>query len=420
MKRILIIHSDQGQLSEWTNDLDQNEYRVLKSYNPEDGHKTAVQERPHLIFMDPGDSFDSKALAEEIRHELQKHFSYYILMTNGGKSHLDQEFHDFFDDYIEKPVDPQMLNAKIKKAFKFVKTVHLLSYKNFKYHEKIIAQRLEIKNLIHEKNNIEQLYQQINTQMKVQEQSNKEHNELLSQELEVTSKLQHEIVPKAAPEIKNYKIAYKYLLMNEVGGDFFDFYSMGESKFALLLADVSGHGIASAFITSMIKTAMGTHKNFLNSPKKIMYILNTDLMDKIHGNFVTGIYAVLDLDNPSLCYSTAGHPPIFHYRKEHHDIIEVNTRNMVLGVFENNHFQEEQIKLQKGDRLLFYTDGIYEAFDKDHNLFGFERLKELFLETHSMDIESVPDIFLERVKDFSSDNGIDDDVVLIAIEVLGE
>ncbi|HEO65136.1 MAG TPA: serine/threonine-protein phosphatase, partial [Spirochaetes bacterium] len=154
--------------------------------------------------------------------------------------------------------------------------------------------------------------------------------------------------------------------------------------------------------------------------KKIMYILNTHLTDKIHGNFVTGVYAVLDLDNPSIDYSTAGHPPIFHYRKKHHDIMEINTSNMVLGVFENNHFQEEQVKLQKGDRLLFYTDGIYEAFDKDHNLFGFDRLKELFLETHSMDIELVPDIFLERVKDFSSDNGIEDDVVLIAIEVLGE
>ncbi len=411
MKKILLVSIKQSSFQEYLNPLKQSEYTIFSSDPSDHSIESAIQNKPHLVIIDYSENMNPIEIRKSIQLRLKKYFMVFYLITNGHNPLNIREVYTHFDNHFEKPFDPYVLAAKIQISFKYITLIHHMAYINNKNHLKLIDLEEKTRSLEHHNNNLS---------MAQQSRENKLSNtppENLSNDLEVAGQIQQEIVPTHVPNLKNFKMSYKYQLYGKIGGDFFNFYEISDKKFAILLADVSGHSIASAFVTTMIKTAVANYPNFLSSPKKIMYIINTQLNKKIQHNFVTAIYMVIDLENYNITYSTAGHPPILYYHKQQDIVSEYTTDNTILGISESTHYEEKSFTLNKGDRIMIYTDGLYEVLDNNTNeIIEIQGLKEVFSDTREDDIDSLPNSIINKIKNRSQNKSFEDDVLVIALE----
>src|SRR5499425_3260056 len=132
----------------------------------------------------------------------------------------------------------------------------------------------------------------------------------LNQELEMARQIQLSILPHSVPQLPGLEIAARYSPMTSVAGDFYDFIQIDDKHIGILIADVSGHGLPSALIASMIQVALAGQAPHAAEPAKVLLGLNRALCGKFQQNFVTAAYVYLDLDKKILRYAGAGHPPI--------------------------------------------------------------------------------------------------------------
>lgn len=140
----------------------------------------------------------------------------------------------------------------------------------------------------------------------------KNKSAVIEQDFELARRLQQDMIPASSPQIPGIEVAMKYLPMQEVGGDFFDFlYPVrgNENSMGLFLTDASGHGVPAAFVTSMLKVLFHSDEVKKNGhhPAEVMKIINKNIKGKIADNFVTAVYCLLNLEEGSLKISSAGH-----------------------------------------------------------------------------------------------------------------
>ncbi len=196
-------------------------------------------------------------------------------------------------------------------------------------------------------------------------------------ELAVARKIQESMLPSKFPENDEFEIYASINPAKEVSGDFYDFFIVNENYLVFLIADVSGKGVPAALFMMTAKT---TIKNLLNKSDDI-----SDVISKVNNAlcenndtlmFVTAFIAVVDLNKGIMTYVNAGHnPPLIRRANGEFDYMNVKN-NCILAIMPNAEFEEQIIKLQNGDMLFAYTDGITEAINSEGDLFGIERLKE--------------------------------------------
>lgn len=128
--------------------------------------------------------------------------------------------------------------------------------------------------------------------------------------------IQSGLITTEFPSMHRIKIVGKYMPMQELGGDFYNVRRLDEHRLSIFISDVTGHGIASAFITAMIKISLDSlPMNVLIHPDKVLNHLNEALLDKIMDRFITGIYGILDEDTMEFHFCSAGHhPPALHFK----------------------------------------------------------------------------------------------------------
>ena len=200
-------------------------------------------------------------------------------------------------------------------------------------------------------------------------------------ELELASQIQHNILPRTFPPFPEllgaFDICAETHAAKEVGGDFYDFFRIGSDKVAFLIADVSGKGIPAALFMMRARTILKNYAMSGCGPHEIMTLSNDRLCE--HNDacmFVTLFFAVYDLRNGVLEYVNGGHnPPFIRRNREHYDYLPVDP-GFALGVMPGKEFRTQRIKLSRGDRIFCYTDGVTEAVNGSHELFGEKRLLE--------------------------------------------
>lgn len=182
------------------------------------------------------------------------------------------------------------------------------------------------------------------------------------------------------PLLRRVNVYGKYAPMTELGGDFYSVRRLDESRVGFFMSDVTGHGIASAFITAMIKISLdGLALDSLRNPELVLNHLNQSLLDKTMNRFVTGAYGVLDESELTFRFCSAGHhPPLLYYNASSDAVEELEARGRLLAAFDDLLLSERTIPLAAGDRILLATDGFYEAFSDRGEMFGMQRLKEIF------------------------------------------
>jgi sigma-B regulation protein RsbU (phosphoserine phosphatase) len=202
-----------------------------------------------------------------------------------------------------------------------------------------------------------------------------------------------------------------------VGGDYCHLTPLTASKFAVSIADVAGKGVPGALLTASLR---GLEKSIVMHdvhPQQLCSSLNEALSEIMPiGKFVSFFFAVLDAESRMLCYSNAGHNPPILVRDDG-SVVELRVGGGVLGLFSDWTYEQTQVKLESGDRLVLYTDGITEVESPENEEFGTDRVKEIVVGNRTGSAEQIQRSLMQSVSDHCQGKFQDDaTVVVIAVQ----
>ena len=207
--------------------------------------------------------------------------------------------------------------------------------------------------------------------------------ERIEKELLLAASIQQQIIPEELPVITGYDLAGKNIPSREVGGDYYDCVNLGNGKFALIIADVAGKGIAAALLVNTLNAALYSYLEFNLSLTEMTERLNKLIFNSSPPDkFITFFIAVLDSKSGELDIVNAGHNPILLLRKNG-KLEKIEASGIGLGMLDLGiPYQGENVILNEGDKLFLYTDGIPEAMNKDEVEYSDERMIE-FLQNNA-------------------------------------
>lgn len=242
--------------------------------------------------------------------------------------------------------------------------------------------------------------------------------ERISNELDVASRIQKKILPADVDEIFGLEIAQYFEPAKEIGGDYYDYTILDDNVFSITIADVSGKGVPAAFLMALGRSVLKTltltgdfapNEN-LNELNKIIY---SDITEDM---FITMMHSKYNKENKTLYYSNAGHNPIVVYRAST-DSIELHTvKGVAIGFLEEYKYRQGEIQLNKGDIVIFYTDGITEAENSNKEMFGLERLKEVIYNNKNKSPKELRKVILESINRFRKDYEQTDDLTFVILK----
>jgi len=204
-------------------------------------------------------------------------------------------------------------------------------------------------------------------------------NRKMVDELKMAGKLQKSLLPNIYENVNGVSVSCKYIPSIHIGGDLYDVVDLGQGLTGFIIADVSGHGVAAALVSSMFKMSFHTLATNVASPKILFHMLNQEFIPILSEDYITSFYLLSDSLNRSITFSNAGHPAPLLYKKRTGEIIELDTDGFFLGMFDDGAYGEKTVSdIECGDALLLYTDCIIETENKEGTPFGMPRLKKLF------------------------------------------
>ena len=236
----------------------------------------------------------------------------------------------------------------------------------------------------------------------------------LKNEMKMAREMQRSLLPSSVPEVPGLQIAARYRSMTSVGGDFY-YFATQNGGLGAILADVSGHGVAAALIVSM---AFWFQKENLQSPDLLLGSMNEILWSNIGNEFVSGAYAFVDTDRKRILMGNAGHPPVLIWKKQTGELLQSRPFGRLLGIMPEVDYQPEEISLEAGDRIIMYTDGIYEATNANKEQFGRQRLYGFVMaQAHRPGADFADELIAQVIEWSGGEEKISDDIALIVIDV---
>ena len=238
-------------------------------------------------------------------------------------------------------------------------------------------------------------------------------------ELEMARQIQLSILPRDTPKIRGLHIVARYLPMTSVAGDFYDFIIVDDKRVGILVADVSGHGLSSALIASMLQVALTAQAAHASEPERVLSGLNQALCGKFERNFVTAAYVFVDMEKKLMTYAGAGHPPLLFSRKSAGKVSAVTENGLFLGMFPEATYASLQLPVQAEDRVVLYTDGIPETKSPSEQEFGTARFIKFMENNRSLAVDHFADGLLDELSRWSEQprgQGQQDDITVLTID----
>ncbi|MCC5815291.1 MAG: SpoIIE family protein phosphatase [Leptospira sp.] len=242
----------------------------------------------------------------------------------------------------------------------------------------------------------------------------------MNQELKIAGEIHQSILPQFIPDIKNVRIHVSYIPMAEIGGDIYEFIHDKESNsLGIFVADVTGHGIPAALLSSIMKATFTFHKKLYNKPDRLLKEINSTIISMENNQMVSAGYLYLDLKSRIAYYANSGHPPLLVWRKKSNTIESFYPEGKIIGWVEDTNNKLETIPFQKGDKFYLYTDGITDVRKNVSDIWGDENFKRFVLDHASLQEEDMIQELLQTLKNYSGrENGFEDDLTFIVIEIL--
>jgi len=222
------------------------------------------------------------------------------------------------------------------------------------------------------------------------------------------------LVPTHTGHFGPWEVFGSVVPARSVGGDAFDYFTLGAGRFAVAIADVSGKGIPAALMASNMQASLRAFCDGRNTIREAMRHLNESIArSATAGQFVTLVYAEVDFERGRLFYSNAGHNyPLL--RRSGNELVELRAGGLPLGIMEQTEFEVGEMPFEPGDALLLYSDGISEALNPRREEFGEERLRTEWAQPTASAEASVRAI-VSAVEGFRGHAEQSDDMTVVAV-----
>ncbi|MFQ5481746.1 MAG: PP2C family protein-serine/threonine phosphatase, partial [Nitrospinaceae bacterium] len=242
--------------------------------------------------------------------------------------------------------------------------------------------------------------------------------EKIESELEFARLVQEGFLPEKPPSPEGYLFAAKSVPAKFIGGDFYDFIDLGRKRLGVVLGDVSGKGVSAALFMAQLLSDFRYVSLMDPDPSQILSRVNDiQCRRSRRGMFATGVYMFMDLERHVLRVANAGHPRALLRSAAGEIRREGVVGGVPLGILPGSRYPVWDLRLQRGDTMLLFTDGVHEAFNADQELFGLKRLENI-LAAH----EGTPEELIMRVEDAVSRHrrprDPTDDLTMVAFKFL--
>jgi len=243
----------------------------------------------------------------------------------------------------------------------------------------------------------------------------------MEKEMGIAQDIQRKLIPDVVPTSDKFCLAGRSIPCKLVGGDWYDFF-VGEGEQAntlsVIIADVSGKGIPAALVLSQTRSVIKLFSRAKVEPERVIAMLNEFLLEDFDGSmYVTLVYAILDFDSMILRYVNSGHEwPIIIHRGDD-TLTFLDQSNKPCGLFEGETFNEVQIPIKPGDRIILPTDGIIDAEQPSGDKFGVEALNNSSLASRELSAPEALDKIFGDVLTFSEGTPQFDDMTLVVVDV---
>lgn len=241
--------------------------------------------------------------------------------------------------------------------------------------------------------------------------------ERLAMELATARQIQQALLPATIPHLPDLEIACYFNPAEEVGGDYFDFFPLNENQLGIVQADVSGHGASAAMIMTMLKGILHSiTKNFQDLSTALSQIDQVVHHTAPPETFITMIMLVYDSNDHTLSFSNAGHNPPLLYQKSTGAPRYLELRGCALNCLSDATYALSKISLQPDDFILIYTDGLTEAVNRNSEMFGYDRLKNILSDSGYSSASDIIEQVKHELAAFCGDIRQADDIALMVLK----
>ncbi len=244
---------------------------------------------------------------------------------------------------------------------------------------------------------------------------------VIQNELEIAREIQKAMIPRVPPGAKNIEFAVRYETSTHVGGDYYDFHMVSDTKIGALVADVAGHGVPAAMVAAMLQVAYNFYKTEFDDQSSLFEKINAIMTNYPHGLYLTACTVYIDTDTMRLFHSNAGHRPIMIWREKEGRLDWDKVYDRPIGIFPDSRYSVNEIDISFGDRVFLYTDGIIEARNGDREMFGEERLGDCVRDGRGLNCHDLADRMIAAVREWAGlrdGESMADDITLLVMDVV--
>ncbi len=265
------------------------------------------------------------------------------------------------------------------------------------------------------------------TERKLAEQQVQEANQKMQElalrlksEVDLAATLQQSILPDSVIDLPGIQGQANLLTSSEVGGDYFDYYRVGEHKSVLLIGDVSGHGVAAGTMVSAAKAGVYplVHEG-VSSPSEILHSLNETMLATAQQSLLMTMACLsIDASNGKAMFANAGHVLPYIWRRKENSWEMLEASGLPLGKSMDADYRSTAIEftLEVGDRLFLFTDGVVEEESQDGEAFGFDRLENILHQYTGGELNDLYDAIMQALQAHCGGRNFEDDVTIMLIE----
>jgi len=235
-------------------------------------------------------------------------------------------------------------------------------------------------------------------------------------DMEFAQRIQRHLMPQTLPEIPNFQFDVRFYPHDLVGGDFYDVRHLGPNQYGFMVADVRGHGVSAALYTMWLKSLGESLTAQAASPGRFMTAMGRELKKfVVEESFATVFYGVLNAERFEVTYTNAGHPPPLHFHAAGGEVTPLDSHGLPLGILADVEYKAATTRLDPGDLLLCYTDGITESADTQGQRMGAKGLADLLKEQILRAKTNILEHIFRHVKQQCGNVSLSDDVLLLSV-----
>ena len=367
-QRIVVIDDNENDLQVTKRLLDRRGYDAIPATSGEEGLRLAQQLLPDAIIVDyrmPG--MNGFEVTRRIKADPQLQ-TIPVLMLTGSDSaeHVVEGLGAGAEDFVTKGSDIEIVVARLRALLR----------------------------------------------MKAYQDQLRRMNQQMTRDLQIARRVQEALVPQRAFTSPRIEIRSAYIPSEVLSGDFYDYFTVDDFMY-LFVADVSGHGLPSAILVSLLKSYIHTEAANDRSLAEFMARLNDFLFSvSLPTQFATAALFRIDAGR-ELVYANAAHPPFLLHERQSGKTIVIEQPSNLLGALPSMQFEECRIKVAPGDTLFVYTDGLTDRVDGNGEFYSIDRVAAVLDRTHDAGVGAVYDAIYADVNDFAATEEFKDDIAFV-------